>query len=389
MSQYVGIEEDDEDTGETPSFTELGIQESVIEQLNDGGITEPTQVQAESIPPILDGKDVMVESETGSGKTLAFGLPIMETVSGDDVQALILSPTRELAKQIAKEFERFSPETLETVTIYGGVAYEPQIEGAKTANVVVGTPGRVLDLLDQGKVDVDNLRYFVLDEADRMLDMGFRDELEAIMKHCPPETQDLLFGATIPKSLKRLCDRYQIDPVTIRITEETHTRNLAEKYVDVKPHRKLSMLYTLLKEKDNELSLVFCRTKDTTRFVAEALQHNGVNAESLNGDMSQNQREALVDRFKDHEVDVVVATDVAARGIHIDDITHVFNYDVPDTAETYTHRIGRAGRQGAEGEAITLLEKDDHHLFRKITREHRNIEKMDRDSIDVQNIDMP
>ncbi|MFB6294364.1 MAG: helicase-related protein, partial [Candidatus Nanohaloarchaea archaeon] len=223
----------------------------------------------------------------------------------------------------------------------------------------------------------------VLDEADRMLDMGFQDELEAIMDFCPDKRQNLLFGATIPRNLKELCDKYGIDPETVRIEKTEHTRNLEEKYIDVKPDRKLSVLVTLLEQRDRDLSLVFCRTKDTTRWLADKLRKNGIDAQELNGDMSQHQREELVDEFKEKNVNVIVATDVAARGLHIDDISHVFNYDAPDTADTYTHRIGRAGRQGREGEAITLLEKDDHHKFRKITRVHKDIEKMDRDALDV------
>lgn len=371
------------------TFEALGVSQDVVDRLAEHGITEPTEVQEKAIPAVLDGEDVLVESETGSGKTIAFGLPVIEHISGDGIQALILSPTRELAKQISKEFDKFTGDDIEVVTIYGGVSYGPQIEGAKTANICVGTPGRILDLLNQDKLDVSNINYFVLDEADRMLDMGFRDELESIMQYCPPDRQDLLFGATIPKNLRDLCEKYQIKPETIRIERKKHTRNLNEYYVDTDSNRKLSMLYTLLKERDRDLSLVFCRTKNTTRFVAKTLRKNGIDAQELNGDMSQHQREKLVKKFKKKGVNVVVATDVAARGLHIDDITHVFNYDVPDTTDTYTHRIGRAGRQGEEGEAITILEKDQHHLFRKITRRHRSIEKMDRSSIDLKNIQIP
>lgn len=371
------------------TFRDLDISPEIVEKLEKEGITHPTEVQRKAIPLVREGEDVLAESETGSGKTLAFGLPILEQVEGNESQALILSPTRELAKQIAKEFKKFGPEDMEVVTIYGGVSYGPQIKGAKTANVVVGTPGRILDLLKQEKLDVSTINWFVLDEADRMLDMGFQDELEGIMDYCPPHRQDLLFGATIPRNLKNLVEKYQIDPATIRVERKKHTRNLNEKYIDVKPHKKLSTLYTLLQERDTDLSLVFCKTKNTTRFVAKVLRENGINAQELNGDMSQHQREKLVDEFKEKDVHVVVATDVAARGLHIDDISHVFNYNVPDTPDTYTHRIGRAGRQGAEGEAITILEKDEHHLFRKITRHHKNIEKMDPNALNLQNVKIP
>lgn len=370
------------------TFSELGISQGTVERLEAEGITEPTEVQERSIPLIQQGSDVMAESETGSGKTFAFSLPIIEAVDGGQVQALILSPVRELAKQITAEIDKVAGDDVETVTIYGGVSYRPQIEGANRANIVVGTPGRVLDLLNQGKLDLRSLDFFVLDEADRMLDMGFQDELESIIGYCPEERQNLLFGATIPRDLKELCEKYKIDPEVVRVEKEEHTRNLVEKFIDVDSDRKLSTLYTLLKKRERDLSLVFCRTKNTTRWLAEKLRKNGIDAQELNGDMSQHQREELVEEFKAKDVQVIVATDVAARGLHIDDISHVFNYDVPDTPDTYTHRIGRAGRQGEEGEAITLLEKDDHNTFRKITRVHKDIERMDRDALDVMDAEM-
>jgi len=349
------------------NFSDLNVSHHTVQRLEDEGITEPTEVQEKSIPEIFEGKDLMVESETGSGKTLAFSLPIIEQLEGDDTKALVLSPTRELAKQITAEIEMASSE-IDAVTIYGGVSYEPQIEGAKTANIVVGTPGRVLDLLQKGKIDVDNLEYFVLDEADRMLDMGFQDELESIISFLPDERQNLLFGATIPRALTKMCDKYDIDPETIRIEAGEHTQNLDEKYVNVKNDNKLSYLYTFLKERDRDLSIVFCQTKNTTRWLADKLRKNDIDAQELNGDMSQNQREKTLEKFENGDIKVIVATDVAARGIDVDRVTHVFNFDVPDTADTYTHRIGRAGRQGREGEAITLLESNDHQKFRKIKK---------------------
>ncbi len=350
------------------NFKELKITKDIVENLEEEGITEATEVQEKSIPRIFEGKELLVESETGSGKTLSFSLPIMVEVSGDETQALILSPTRELAKQISAEIDMAAGKSVETVTIYGGVSYEPQIEGAKTANIIVGTPGRVLDLLKQGKIDADALEYFVLDEADRMLDMGFQDELEQIISFLPEERQNLLFGATIPRQLKKMCDRYGINPEIIRIEPGEHTRNLDEKYVNVKNNNKLSYLYTFLEKRDRDLSIVFCKTKNTTRWLADKLRKNGIDAQEMNGDMSQHQREETLEKFENGDINVIVATDVAARGIDVNDVTHVFNYDVPDTADTYTHRVGRAGRQGREGEAITLLENNDHQKFRKIKK---------------------
>lgn len=368
------------------SFRELGISDDTVSRLNEKGITEPTEIQERSIPLIMDDEDVLAESETGSGKTLAFSLPMIENVSGSETQALILSPTRELAKQISKEINKFAGDNVETVTIYGGVSYEPQIKGAKTANIVVGTPGRVLDLLKKNKLNVEELEYFVLDEADRMLDMGFQDELESIIEFTPRWRQNLLFGATIPRGLKKMCEKYQIDPEMVRIKASKHTRNLDEKYIDAKSHKKLSTLYTLLEDRDRDLSIVFCQTKNTTRWLADKLRKNGVDAQEMNGDLSQHKREKMVEEFSKNNIRVIVATDVAARGLHVDNVTHVFNYDVPDTPDTYTHRVGRAGRQGEEGEAITILENDDHRKFRSIKRKKDGISRMDRDKLDLKKV---
>jgi ATP-dependent RNA helicase DeaD len=360
------------------SFQDLGISDDTVSRLNEKGIKEPTEIQERSIPLIMEDDDVLAESETGSGKTLAFSLPMIENVSGNETQALILSPTRELAKQISEEINKFAGENVDTVTIYGGVSYGPQVKGAKTANIVVGTPGRVLDLLKKNKLNVEELEYFVLDEADRMLDMGFQDELESIIEFTPRWRQNLLFGATIPRGLKKMCEKYQIEPEMVRIKDE--------KYVDTKDHKKLSTLYTLLEKRDRDLSIVFCQTKNTTRWLADKLRKNGIDAQEMNGDLSQHKREKMVEEFGKKNIRVIVATDVAARGLHVDNVTHVFNYDVPDTPDTYTHRVGRAGRQGEEGEAITLLESDDHQKWRKIKRKKNGISRMDRDKLDLKRV---
>lgn len=367
-------------------FSDLNISNDTVQKLNKNGIDTPTEVQERSIPKIFEGKDLLVESETGSGKTLAFSLPIIESVSGNETKAMILSPTRELAKQITAEIDMASDEA-EAVTIYGGVDYGPQIEGAKTANIIVGTPGRTLDLLQKGKIDVSGLEFFVLDEADRMLDMGFQDELESIISFLPQYRQNLLFGATIPHDLKRMCDEYDIDPEIIRVKASENTRNLEDKYLNAKRDEKVSVLYSLLKQRDRDLSIVFCKTKNTTRWLADKLRKNGIDAQEMNGDMSQHQREDTLEKFENGEIKVIVATDVAARGIDVDSVTHVFNYDVPDTADTYTHRIGRAGRQGREGEAITLLEQNDHQKFRRIKKK-LDIPRMDKDEVDMKSVNI-
>jgi ATP-dependent RNA helicase DeaD len=370
------------------SFNDLGVPDKLIDKLETRSITEPTDIQEKAIPPIMDGEDMLAEAETGSGKTLAFGLPLMMNITDrNEIQAIVLAPTRELAKQVAAVLKDCTGED-HVATIYGGVSYDPQIQAAKKANICVGTPGRVLDLCKQGHLDLSNVAYFVLDEADRLLDMGFVDDIEAIMSFCPDKRQTLFFSATIPRKLQKFYKKYTDDAEVIRIEKTHHTRNLEQYFIDVKPNEKLSTLYTLIKERENELCLVFCRTKDTTRFVAKTLRNNGVKAKALNGDLSQPKREEVVEQFKNREFKVIVATDVAARGIHIENITHVFNYDVPDTPETYTHRIGRTARQGAKGEAITLLEKDDHRTFRKIHRDNREIDRM-QDTPDLQPVDIP
>lgn len=369
-------------------FNQLDVPEKLVEKLANHGITEPTDVQKNAIPPILDGADVLAEAETGSGKTLAFGLPLMMNITNkEEIQAIILAPTRELAKQVSAVLKEYTGED-HVVTVYGGVSYDPQIQGAKRANICVGTPGRIIDLCQKGHLDLSNVEYFVLDEADRLLDMGFVDDIEEIMSFCPEQRQTLFFSATIPRKLQKFYEKYTEDAEVIRIEKTHHTRNLEQYYVDVKPNKKLSLLYSLIEERENDLCLVFCRTKNTTRFVAKTLRHNGIAAKALNGDLSQPKREELVNRFKDKEFKVIVATDVAARGLHIENITHVFNYDVPDTPETYTHRIGRTARQGNKGEAITFLEKDDHGTFRKIHRDNRDIERME-DKPALQSVEIP
>ncbi len=369
-------------------FEELGISNELVQKLSQHGITEPTQIQQKTIPLIANGRDVLAEAETGSGKTLAFGLHSMETVSGSDIKTVILSPTRELARQVAKEFEKFGGSNIETALIYGGVGYDRQIQEARKANICVGTPGRILDLLKRGDLDFSHAETFILDEADRLLDMGFIDDIEKIMSFCPDNTQNLFFSATLPSSLRRLYEKHTENAETVKIERKHHTRNLTQRYCSIRKNQKLSVLYTLLQDADG-LSLVFCRTKSTTRFVAKVLRHNGINARALNGDLSQNKREKVVRNLKNENLQVVVATDVAARGLHIDNISHVFNYDVPDTPETYTHRIGRTGRMGSQGDAITLLSENDHQTFRRIHQENRKALERMQPPENLQRVKMP
>jgi ATP-dependent RNA helicase DeaD len=346
-------------------FTEMDLSDELVEALKQKKIIEPSEIQARSIPAILNGHDILAESETGSGKTLAFATPMLETLEHqhNKVQAIILCPTRELAKQVAGEFDKFGKHTgLHFLTVYGGVGYEPQIEALPETDIVIGTPGRVLDLMERGDLRIDGVKYLVLDEADRMLDMGFIDDIEQIIDATPAERQTLLFSATIDYRIEIISKDYMREPVLIRVKSQEVRGHLFQGYYVVNPWQKISLLHNLIKEDKNPL-LIFCRTIVATDHVASELKKRGINAVALNGKMTQAKREETVKRFQDKKFNVLVATDVAARGLHIDGITHVYNYDLPDEAETYVHRVGRTARQGADGDAITLLAEDDYRKF--------------------------
>ncbi len=346
-------------------FTEMDLSDALVKGLTKHKIVTPSEIQARSIPAITNGHDLLAESETGSGKTLAFAIPMLEKLQHKrDIQAIILCPTRELAKQVAGEFDKFGKHTgLKFLTVYGGVGYEPQIQGAKEADIVIGTPGRVLDLMEQGALHIDNVAYLVLDEADRMLDMGFIDDIEQVIDATPQERQTLLFSATIDYRIEVISKKFMREPVTIRAESDEVRGHLFQGYYVVNPWQKISLLHNLLKPQQDAHVLVFCRTIVATDHVAGELRKKKINAVALNGKMTQAKREETVKAFQNRKIKVLVATDVAARGLHIDGITHVYNYDLPDEAETYTHRVGRTARQGADGEAVTLLAEDDYRKF--------------------------
>ncbi len=344
------------------SFEALGVKDEIVDNLAERGITHPTPVQVESIPPGLEGRDLLVESETGSGKTIAFGIPIVQGVTHEEgkIQAIVLCPTRELAKQVAGEFEKFRA-GLKVLTVYGGVSYEPQKAALPTTDIVVGTPGRVLDLMEQGALRLEHIRFLVLDEADRMLDMGFIEDIERILAATPASRQTLLFSATVSYRIQHLSEQYMRDPLLIRVESQEVRGHLFQGYYVCHPWQKIGLLAKLIKEQDRVL--VFCRTIVATDHVAAELRKRGIKARSINGNMGQASRERTVKEFQEHKFSVLVATDVAARGLHIEGITHVYNYDLPDEAETYVHRVGRTARQGADGDAITLLSEDDYRKF--------------------------
>ncbi len=353
-------------------FKRLGLTEPILRVIGEKGFDEPTEIQRRSVPLVTEGKDVIGGSATGSGKTLAFAAGIIKFCErGKGIQSLILTPTRELAEQIRKaliEFSKYKP--LEIISVYGGVAINPQIEGLKSADVVVGTPGRVLDHIGRNTVNFRNVRILVLDEADRMLDMGFIDDVERIIRQCPRERQTLLFSATIPPDVAELAKRYMRDPIKISAVTYVDPRKLRQVYYDVPDNIRFSLLVHLLKNEKSGLVMVFCNTRSNVDFVANNLKANGVDAEAIHGGLTQDRRSRIMDKFNGGDLCVLVCTDVAARGLDIEGVSHVYNYDIPDESKQYIHRIGRTARAGKNGKAISILAQKDHDNFRRVIRDH-------------------
>jgi ATP-dependent RNA helicase DeaD len=338
----------------------------MIALLEKAGITTPTQIQVELIPAIIGGRDVLAQSETGSGKTLSFAIPIIENLTRrDGLRALVLVPTRELCTQIADEFIKFSQgKGLGITSVYGGVSIGNQIKKVKSTNIVIATPGRLLDLLERREVDLSGIKYLVFDEADRMLDMGFIKDIERILKHVPATRQTVLCSATMSSEITQLSRKYLKDPLNVALASVVKAEFLHQTYYQTSPDYKLPLLIDLLKH-DRDLALVFCNRKHITTRLAKKLSAQGVHARCLNGNMSQPQRERVTADFRAKKFTVLVATDVAARGLHIDDITHVYNYEIPKDVESYTHRIGRTARAGKRGEAISIVASEDERKFFK------------------------
>lgn len=358
-------------------FQGLGIGEELIHALTKHNIIEPTKVQEQVIPLIHEGKDVLCQSETGSGKTISFAVPIIDQLTGaGGARVLVVAPTRELAKQIAEEFIKFSKHKgLRTVTVYGGVSMGPQIEAIPDADIVVGTPGRILDLHKQGYLKLDLIKHLVLDECDRMFDMGFIEDIEAIIYSTPQERQMLLFSATVSSQIRKITAKYMNEPENVRVTPHLVRGKLTQSYYVCAHNQKISLLAHLLRGVQ-ERTIVFCRTKRMADMVARAMSQNGFKAEPLHGDMSQARRERVVDNFSKGKTLIVVATDVASRGLHIDDIALVVNYSLPEETETYVHRVGRTARQGKPGEAVVLLDEQDFRAFDDIMHHYEGeIEK--------------
>ena len=353
-------------------FKKLGLPEHLLKAIADEHFVAPSEIQERSIPLILQGKDILAGSATGSGKTLAFGAGVIErTIQGAGMQALILVPTRELAEQVAQSLKTFSKyKQLTILPIYGGVSIRPQIDALPRADVIVGTPGRIIDHLERQTFSLRKITTLVLDEADRMLDMGFIDDVERIINACPIKRQTMLFSATLSQDIIALAQNYMEEPVEVSVACLVDPCKLAQFYYDTPDNMKFSLLVHLLKHENADLIMVFCNSQKTTDIVSKNLKNSGVDALPIHGGFSQGKRNTVMKQFHAGKVHVLVCTDVAARGLDIEGVSHVYNYDVPKEAKQYVHRIGRTARAGREGKAITILTSRDHDNFRRVLREN-------------------
>lgn len=346
---------------------DLNLNPSILRALKDLGFTETTNIQEKCIPPILEGKDIFGQSSTGSGKTAAFGLPIINNLErGHGIQSLILTPTRELCVQVTNAIRSFSKYSdIRICSVYGGVSIEPQIEIVKKTDIVVGTPGRVLDHIKRKTINLSKVKFFVLDEADKMFEMGFIDDVEDIMKHLPEKRQTLLFSATLPATVMHVVNKHLKTPTTIKSKVHVDRSLLKQVYYDIKSHDKFSLLVHLINKAPHGLAIVFCGTRREVDVLSKNLIMQKIKAIPIHGGLTQNRRLNAIEALKKGNA-VLVATDVAARGLDIKNVSHVYNYDVPKSSEDYIHRIGRTARAGMEGDAVTLLTDRDHENFRRV-----------------------
>ena len=354
-------------------FEPFKFHPSIAAGIKALGYTTPTPIQYEAIPPVLQGRDVMGLAQTGTGKTAAFVLPILERLLQGPrgrVRALIIAPTRELAEQTHVAIVALGRDTkLRSATIYGGVGVNPQIQKLRAGvEIVVACPGRLLDHLNQKTIDLSHVEVLVLDEADRMFDMGFLPDIRRIIKQVPAKRQTLLFSATMPDDIRKLVREVQHDPVTVQIGHAAPANTVSHALYPVEQHLKTALLMELLKHTDTESILIFTRTKHRAKRIGQQLEKAGYKAASLQGNLSQNKRQAALDGFRDGSYQILVATDIAARGIDVSSISHVINYDIPDTADAYTHRIGRTGRAAKTGDAFTFITREDEPLVKSIER---------------------
>ena len=365
------------DTPALPGFDELGLTGPVLAAIKDLGYETPSAIQAATIPVLLGGRDVVGMAQTGTGKTAAFALPIMENLdlTQKTPQALVLAPTRELALQVCEAFESYAARMkgVHVLPVYGGQGYGVQLSALRRGvHIVVGTPGRIMDHLEKGTLDLSQLKNLVLDEADEMLKMGFAEDVEQILAQTPAEKQVALFSATMPASIRRLAQQYLRDPEEITVKTKTSTNtNITQRYLIVSYQQKVDALTRILEVEDFDGMIIFVRTKNETETLAEKLRARGFSAAPINGDIPQPQRERSIQQLKDGKLDILVATDVAARGLDVERISHVVNFDIPTDTESYVHRIGRTGRAGRKGDAISFVTPRERYLLAHIERATR------------------
>ena len=356
------------------SFSDLGLSEGLLQTLEELGYAEPTPIQAQAIPELLNGHDVIGQAQTGSGKTAAFGLPMLEYVDpeNEETQAIVLTPTRELCIQVTQALRAYAEhlEDVNVVAVFGGAPIrEQQSRLRHGAQIVVATVGRMMDLISRQSLVLTAARYVVLDEADEMLDLGFIEDVERILRMCPSGRQTLLFSATMPGPVAKLAEQYMYDPVTIRVTPRKLTVDSVEQaYVMVEPRKKLERLEEVLREEEPEQAIIFVRTKIGAARLGKQLGDAGLRVKALHGDLTQGQRDGVMISFKEHKTPLLVATDIAARGLDIEHVTHVINYDLPNNPEIYVHRIGRTGRVGRTGRAITFATSKQEGELKEIER---------------------
>lgn len=350
------------------SFSSFGFKKPLQESIDKAGFVEPSPIQSQAIPMVLSGRDLIAQAQTGTGKTAAFGLPVLQQMSGNaGVEMVVIVPTRELAIQVSDELYRFGKFlNFGTATIYGGSSYRTQLQHMQSASIVVATPGRFIDLLSSKKIRISP-KYVVLDEADEMLDMGFLEDIRQILKFFPKDRQTLMFSATMPHEIKKLAQEILIKPEIITITKkEVSNENIDQKYYVMDEYERDAALIRLLEHEEPVKSIIFCRTKAEVDRISTVLVSQGYSAKGLHGDIEQRQRESIIRSFKSGQLETLVATDVAARGLDVQDVSHVFNYHIPFESEQYVHRIGRTGRAGRKGIAISLITPREFRSLQRI-----------------------
>jgi len=359
-------------------FKDLNLSANLLDALEKVGYTSPTPIQEQSIPSILEGKDIFGCAQTGTGKTAAFALPLLQILEPTEqikgkrkIRALVLAPTRELAIQIHESFKDYGKHSkLRTCVIFGGVSQHKQVNQLNAGvDILIATTGRLIDLMGQGYVSISHVEHFVLDEADRMLDMGFIHDIKRILPKLPQKKQSIFFSATVSPEIKKLAGTILYDPVNVQVTPVSSTVDIIDQSVYyAEKTEKVDLLKQVVKSHDIEHAIVFSRTKHGADRIAKNLNKVGVKAEAIHGNKSQNNRQRVLDMFKNREINILVATDIAARGIDVDSLSHVINYDLPEVAETYVHRIGRTGRAGAGGVAISFCAQDEKAYLKNIIK---------------------